>query len=188
MKDNKGFSLVEVMIAITIIGILVGASVLSINMVSRANVDKGMRLVTDGMSKLQTECLSKSKPTYMYIYQDSSDNDFYMKYSKTLHTTVSDIMGDSQEAERIETYKVKMWYITNKSENGIGAGNHNIGGSDFIAISYNKSDSSVVAYANGSTELSSLIRIEAISGDKDAFVNISFETGKVNFSDDRRSR
>lgn len=186
MKDNRGFSLVEIMVAIAIIGVLIGASVLSINMVTRANVDKGMKLVTDGMSKLQTECLSKSKPTYMFIYQDSSDGDYYMKYSKTLHTSVSDIMSDSQEAEMIEDDNVVLYYIIEKQENGINSINL-ISGNNFVAITYNKGDSSVIAYANGSTKLSTLIRIEAGAGDKEAYVNIAYETGKVNFSNKRRS-
>lgn len=181
MKDNRGFSLVELLIAVALIGIVTGASVLSINMISRANVDKGMRLVVDGMGKLQTECLSKSQPTYMYIYQDSDDGDYYMKFSKTLHTSVSAIMNDSQEAEMIESSKAQINVISARN------GNSTIKDGNFIAIKYKKSDSSVVGYLNGTTEVKDLFRIDAHNGDKKAIVNISYETGKVNFSNEERN-
>ncbi len=185
MKDNKGFSLVEILVAIAIIGIVTAGSALSINMVSRANVDKGMQLVDSTMDKLKTECLSKAAPTYMYIYQDTTDegdDDYFMKVSKTLHTTVSGVIGDSAEAEQIEISNVDMYYATDVTESGVTAGNHSIRGNTFVAITYNKSDSSVVCFQNGSVRLKHLIRIEADGADKKAVVTIAYETGKHSFS------
>ena len=57
MKDNRGFSLVEIIVAIAIIGVLVGGSFVSINLIARTNVEKGIRVVESTMGKLQTECL-----------------------------------------------------------------------------------------------------------------------------------
>lgn len=181
MRDNKGFSLVEVLVALAIIGVVVAASTLSINMITRANVEKGMRLVESTMGKLQTECTSKSKATYMYVYQDSSDSDFYIKVSKKLHTSVADIMSDSAEASRIETSGVDMYYTTATTENGVSAGPHDIKGNAFVAITYNKSDSSIIGYANGTNKVSTLMRIEAYGASKVALVEMAYETGKVTF-------
>lgn len=181
MKDNRGFSLVEIIVAIAIIGVLVGGSFVSINLIARTNVEKGIRVVESTMGKLQTECLSKSKPTYMYVYQDSDDGDYYVKVSKTLHTSVSSIMSDDAEAERIEISSVDMHYYVDKSENGYSAGPHKIENGNFIAVTYKKGDSSVVGYANGGTQLDSLFRIEALGADRYARVEISYETGKVTY-------
>lgn len=179
MRDNKGFSLVELVVAIAIIGVLVGASALTINMVSRANVEKGMRLVESTMGKLQTECSSKSKPIYMYVYQDSSDSDYYIKVSKNLHTSVSDVMSDSAEAETIEASNVDVYYVTEKTENGVNGGPHKIEGNTFVAVTYNKSDSSVYGYANGSKKINTLFKFEAYGSKKVAIVEIAYETGKI---------
>ena len=181
MKDNRGFSLVEILVAIAVIGVLVGGGLISINLIARTNVEKGMRVVETTLGKLQTECLSKAKPTYMYIYQDNSDKDFYLKVSKTLHTSVSSIMGDSAEAERIEISSVEMFFYIEKGENSYGAGPHRIKDGNFIAVTYKKGDSSVVAYANGSTQLNSLFRLEALGSDRYARVDISYETGKITY-------
>ncbi len=182
MRDNRGFSLVEVMVAIAIIGVLVGASTLSINMISRANVEKGMQLVESTMGKLQTECTSKSKPTYMYIYQDTSDKDYYMKLSKTLHTSVASVVSDGAEAEMIESSTVKMYYIVSETDNGVAGGPHIIEGNSFVAITYNKSDSSVIGYANGSKKITKLGAVEAYGSKRQARVDIAYETGKVAYS------
>ena len=181
MRDNKGFSLVEIIVAIAIIGVVVGASTLTYSMVSRANVEKGMRSIESTMGKLQTECTSKSKPTYMYVYQDSSSSDYYIKVSKNLYTSVASIISDAAEAEMIEANSVGMYYVTENAENGVSAGSHKIEGNTFIAITYNKSDSSVVGYVNGAKKVSTLMKLEAYGSKKVVTVDIAYETGKVMF-------
>ena len=181
MKDNRGFSLVEVVIAIAIVAVVTAASSLTYSLISRANVEKGMQILESTMGKLQTECTSKSQPTYMYVYQDSSDEDYYMKISKNLYTSVSGIMSDSAEAERIESASVSVYFIASKSENGVSAGPHQVKGSTFVAVTYNKSDSSVMAYMNG-TKKFPISAIQAYGSKKQAKVEIAYETGKVSYS------
>ena len=59
LYDNKGFSLVEVLVVITIMIILVGVAALSFSIVSNANVSKAANSLNSTFATARSTCMAK---------------------------------------------------------------------------------------------------------------------------------
>ncbi len=59
LRNNKGFSLVEIMVVIAIMMILVGIAALSYNVVTNANVSKAANTLNSAFSTAKTTCIAK---------------------------------------------------------------------------------------------------------------------------------
>ena len=94
-SNNKGFSLVEMIIVIAVIAILAGASVTFFGHVRYANTQKTVESIDSAIDKLQSNAMSKSNNSYLYIYKLSDG--YYMKtvdtYYDTFATSVFDTNG-----------------------------------------------------------------------------------------------
>lgn len=174
MKDNKGFSLIEVIIVIAIFAIVTAGAGISVNMIQKANVSKGMREVDNGLDKLVNECLSKSAPTYMYIYQDE-DKDYYIKFSKDKYNNIAAVIADSGTKTFIEKNKTTLYWESKSSGSDAIYSNH------FVYITFDKSTGSCVAYRAGGTRINDITAIKASRSGRAASVKIAYETGKHSF-------
>lgn len=79
-NDHKGFSLVEMIIVIAIIGIMAGISIRVIGYISLANSEKAAKTFVGALGKLQAKAMSKAEKTYLYIYM--LDDTYYICSSK----------------------------------------------------------------------------------------------------------
>jgi len=72
-KDQNGFSLMEMVIAIAIIGILAGFSINMIAYIRSANIEKAVQEFADDMSKVQLRNKTHEKLSYLYITVNHGD-------------------------------------------------------------------------------------------------------------------
>lgn len=83
LKDHKGFSLVELIVVIAIIGILAGSAITLMGHIAVANVDKSVQTFTMAMNKLQLDSMSKSdKDNKSCIFLFRSGNTYYICRAK----------------------------------------------------------------------------------------------------------
>lgn len=106
-KDNKGFSLVEMIVVIAIAAILVGASATMIRQISLANTEKAAETIATTLDKERITAMSKAGTRYTYIYQLSDGC-----YMKTLDVSLDTFDGSLMDnngiklcSNRVEIYK-----------------------------------------------------------------------------------
>ena len=80
-KNNKGFSLVEMIVTIAIIAILAGVSFSLLGHLKHANTEKTVQTLSMVLSKLQARTMSKTGKSYLYLYQ--IDGAYYVTVSTT---------------------------------------------------------------------------------------------------------
>lgn len=78
-SDNKGISLIEIILVVTMIAILSGGSIAIYNSLGFAKTAKAAKLIDDGMSKIRINTMSKTDREYIYLYNISGT--VYMKIS-----------------------------------------------------------------------------------------------------------
>lgn len=76
-KNNKGFSLIEIIITLAIMGVLTGMISLSFSYIQHANTRSAAKTVDSTISKLKFDVMSKQDKPYLYLYQ--IDGNCYMK-------------------------------------------------------------------------------------------------------------
>ena len=96
--DQKGYSLVEVIIVVAILGILVSLSVVSINVLTSGNLKSATTKINTTMENVRIQDMSYTNKPAMYFYQDS-DGKYRMFVSSDASVTVT-----SQEAKDAETF------------------------------------------------------------------------------------
>lgn len=91
LRDNqKGMSLVEIIIVIAMIGILAGTSISMLSYIMLGNTQKAAKTISTAIEKQQANTMSKAGVPYLYIYKLSDG--YYMK-------TIMDVeIADSSDA------------------------------------------------------------------------------------------
>ena len=67
-NNNKGFSMVELIITIAIMAILTGSFVAAAGYLKYANAKSGAKKINTELSELRIESMSKMNTPYMYLY------------------------------------------------------------------------------------------------------------------------
>ena len=78
-KNREGFSLVELIIVIALMGILVGLSTYGYGYLKLADAKGLANGINSGLSELKSESMAKNKPVYMHLYE--KDGSYFIYYS-----------------------------------------------------------------------------------------------------------
>ena len=92
-KDQKGFSLIELIVVIGIIAILATFSLSMLGRLRAANAEKAVQTLSASIKKLQANSMSKAQKPYMYIYKVG--NTYYVRTSTNAALTATDLTASS---------------------------------------------------------------------------------------------
>lgn len=157
-KNQKGFSMVEMIIVFAILAILTTAGLSMIGYISNANTRKVTQTLDKQLSRQQIESMSKAEDSYLYIYK-ADDGCCYMRLLNEEITFY--------DSTKFTTDGVKLCgtNVNIKMESGT-----QVDSSNFICIKYKK---------NGTFDTTKTNTKEiTIDGNRDFVVNLYKDTGR----------
>ncbi|MBQ4522565.1 MAG: type II secretion system protein [Lachnospiraceae bacterium] len=103
MKNNKGMTMIEVVVVIALIAIITSGTVLSVSSLRRARVKKQYDLLQSQVINLREKTLTSSDLTTGAIYYDSTADEYYfaifeLDRSKMLNLSTATITNDDIKA------------------------------------------------------------------------------------------
>ena len=132
IRNNKGFSLVEMIIVIAVVGILAGASLTMMGHIHYANIETVLELINTELSKQQIQAMSKMDKPYTYIYEY---NDVY--YIRTINSDLSSFDSSVLNADGIKLCNASTNIYMSKD----GSAEELVQNDTFIKIVYNRAGS-----------------------------------------------
>ena len=163
--DQKGFTLIELVIVAAIVTIMSSLSLTMLGRIKYANTEKMVNYVYDALKKLQIKAMSKSEPSYLHIYKEGDTYYFIQSSSSTYSSSTMGTQGTSLGGN-IKIYKVV----------GATGSETEITGGTRIALSYKKDGCPRKTDASGNA-LEDIRKI-VIKGSFDAEIRINPKTGK----------
>ncbi len=133
-ENQKGMSLVEIIIVIAMIGILAGTSISMLSYIMMGNTQKAAKTVSTAIEKQQANTMSKAGVPYLYIYKLSDG--YYMK-------TIIDVeIADSNDTDfsQLDSSGTKLagTNVTISKVDSAGTAG-DVTETDFIRVVYKKS-------------------------------------------------
>lgn len=140
MKNNKGFSLVEMIIAIAIVAVLSGASIVSIGVLRNNDIKKTNNYVNTILGNTKTYCMSK-KTASCTFYQTADGIRCKMKVNGE---EISDeLIGGDQVTMKYRVASSKGTYaVTDAATQTLGA----LNSGDELEISFDRSSGALVPH------------------------------------------
>ena len=103
-SNNRGFSLIEILVTIIILVLLVAVTTFRLSTTKYADVERCSKNIEQKMSQLRLSVMSSKTQEYLIIYQDDDEN-YYMAVSNDENKTASD-------GEKIGNSKIQISGIT----------------------------------------------------------------------------
>ncbi len=160
-NNNKGFSMVELIVTIAIMAILTGSFVSAAGYLKYANAKAGAKKVNTQLSELRIDSMSKMQTPYMYLYNISGNT--YMKVVTGNNANAATISNGILDKN---TTKVGNTQIKVSCDGTvISAGNQ-------VQISMNKSTGAFQPSAPDE------IKVESLDGSKSYTITLIKSTGR----------
>ena len=140
-RDNRGFSLFEMVVTIGIVAILAGFSLNMIGHMRSANVDKAAQTLSSAVSKQQINSMSKANKPYLYIYKYAGNYYYVVSNDASLNVSTVGTSGTPIGSGVTISYK-----------NGVSGGITEIGTAG-LKITFRKSGA-IESFMHGSTVVS----------------------------------
>lgn len=156
--NQKGMTMMEIIIVIGMIGILAGGSVLYLGHVRAANTKKAAEVVDTALNKLQVRTMSKAGTPYLYIYHLSDG--CYMKVLEEKLTSFDNTKLDT-DSTKLGSDSISVYM---DSETGT-----QVSGDNFIRIVYTKAS----GFGNDTT-VSAIV----LKGNTTVTIRLRKDTGK----------
>lgn len=130
-KNQKGFSLIEVILVIALIAVLVSSSVSMFGHIRYANTKKVAEEVDNALSRLRLDTMSGDDQQYLYIYQ--LNGGYYMMVMDNKRPVVGTDGDLNGNGTRLCGTNVTFSYDTGKT-----VGENSLKDYDYIRVAYRK--------------------------------------------------
>ena len=170
--NNKGFSLIEVIVAIAIMSIVAGIGSLSFSAARRQDVTRAAKSVDSLLSQVRMDNMSKANVEYMYIYINTDKDAYCYKLSNSKVNSVAAIQSLPDEEVEICSDSIVISAGTETST-------ATITDNGYVAISFEKSTGAFKCYdsLSGSSE-TTIEQMLFKRGRKTSKIVMASETGK----------
>ncbi len=141
--NNKGYSMVEMIIVIAIIAVLGGLGMLTMNIVYTAKANSVVNNVKSQLSSLKTMTEAKSADTAMALYYDKTE-EMYVAEFGTYDLSASKFTGSDNKVKFSD--RAVIYYMAEGATTERVVGEKGDSGYDFakaVLIMFNKADGSV---------------------------------------------
>lgn len=161
-KNNKGFSMIELVITIAIMGILTGSFVAAAGYLKYANAKAGAKKINAELSELRIDTMSKMQTPYLYLYKIDSNT-----YMKVVSGDDSATVGGTLDTNttRVGNVKINVFYTDSSGEHQLGTS-----GSQIMI----EMDKSTGAFKSGYSS----IRVASSDGKRSYTIKLVKTTGK----------
>lgn len=139
-KENKGFTLMELIIAIAILGILSGVFIQAVSYIQYGNVKKCVGQIDSALDKIQLEAMSKEKTPYLYIYNNEKGYFMVISTRKNLSYSELSAAGGTKLANSSISVKVSGKRVVEVDGTVTElAGQRELSGTEYLRLGFKKS-------------------------------------------------
>ncbi|MDO5292136.1 MAG: prepilin-type N-terminal cleavage/methylation domain-containing protein [bacterium] len=102
IRNNKGISLLEVLVVIAIIGVMSGGVVMTFHMVHTIKPSSCAKSIDSCLEEVKSEAMSKGTPPYLVLYQseDSEHPGYYAARTTSLETYTKQPEYDTKVSDK----------------------------------------------------------------------------------------
>jgi len=171
--NNKGATLIELMVILAIIAVLVSGSIVAFNVLNGSNLKNAARTTGSFLETTRTKTMSVVADAWYYTLTRDGDN-YYTEIYKVYTDDTGATVEEKIEAEDLG-FRVVGSIIADGSETEFADG-------DMLTIKFDQASGSVKIVDLDGTELTpseNMITIKFVSGAKEASVDLYFVSGKV---------
>ncbi len=115
--NNKGITLIELIIVVSILSIMTGIVGLSISIVSSADTTNTAERIDQLLERVKSETMSKANSSYLVVYKDlSADNPGYYA---GITTSPDTFVKNTDRDENIGSLRINIEYVISSSSTKI---------------------------------------------------------------------
>lgn len=138
MRNNKGYSLVEIMVVIAVIGVVTSTTIVGTKMAKSANVSNSANVINSYMASIRLNNMSKVNMQYLHLYR-YKDSDYYsIDNTKNVNTSKWNLENQLGNADST------VFYRTTGGEKALKNG-------DILTISYTRAGECKIYTGSGGT-------------------------------------